>query len=166
MKLIIQIPCYNEEKTLPLTYIDLPKEIEGIDIIETLVINDGSTDRTVDIARELGVNHIVNFKVNKGLAKAFEAGIYKCLELGADIIVNTDGDNQYFGGDISKLVKPIVEETADAVVGDRQTSKLDHFSWKKKKLQKIGSKIVRRLSGTNITSEFLVNNIMNLGEMT
>ncbi|MCD4793731.1 MAG: glycosyltransferase family 2 protein [Bacteroidales bacterium] len=150
MKLIIQIPCYNEEKTLPLTYIDLPKEIEGIDEIETLIINDGSTDRTVDIAKELGINHIISFKRNKGLAKAFESGIYKCLELGADIIVNTDGDNQYYGGDIPKLVKPIVEEKADVVVGDRQTKNVKHFSAYKKILQKVGSKVVRRLSGTKI----------------
>ncbi len=114
MKLLIQIPCYNEEKTLPLTYIDLPKKIDGIDIIETLIINDGSTDRTVDIAKELGVTHIINFKRNKGLAAAFEAGIYKCLELGADIIVNTDGDNQYYGGDISKLIKPSYQAIIDS----------------------------------------------------
>ncbi len=150
MKLIIQIPCYNEEKTLPLTYIDLPKKIDGIDEIETLIINDGSTDRTMDIAKELGVTHIINFKRNKGLAAAFEAGIYKCLELGADIIVNTDGDNQYYGGDISKLVKPIIDETADVVVGDRQTGNVKHFSIAKKLLQKVGSRVVRSLSGTNI----------------
>ena len=150
MKLIIQIPCYNEEKTLPLTYIDLPKKIDGIVEIETLIINDGSTDRTIDIAKELGITHIVDFKRNKGLAAAFEAGIHKCLELGADIIVNTDGDNQYYGGDISKLVKPIVEETADVVVGDRQTADIKHFSASKKLLQKLGSRAVRRLSGTNI----------------
>jgi len=150
MKLIIQIPCYNEEKTLPLTYIDLPKQIEGVDEIETLIINDGSTDRTVDIAKGLGINHIINFKRNKGLAVAFEAGIHKCLELGADIIVNTDGDNQYFGGDISKLVKPIIEKKADVVIGDRQTKNVKHFSPFKRMLQKVGSKVVRRLSGTKI----------------
>lgn len=150
MKLIIQIPCYNEEKTLPLTYIDLPKNIDGIETIETLIINDGSTDRTADIAKELGINHILNFKQNKGLAQAFEAGIHKCLELGADIIVNTDGDNQYYGGDISKLVKPIIEEKADVVIGDRQTKHIKHFSISKKILQSLGSKIVNQLSGTTI----------------
>ena len=120
MKLIIQIPCYNEESTLPVTYEDLPKQIEGIDEVETLIINDGSTDNTVEVAEKIGVNYIVNFNRNKGLARAFSAGIEKCLELGADIIVNTDADNQYCGQDIPKLVKPVVEGKADVVVGDRQ----------------------------------------------
>lgn len=150
MKLIIQIPCYNEEKTLPITYKDLPKQIEGIDKIETLIINDGSTDNTVKIAREIGVNHIVNFNRNKGLARAFSAGIEKCLELSADIIVNTDADNQYCGQDIPKVVKPVVEGKADVVVGDRQTDKIAHFSWTKKKLQKAGSALVRKLSNTKV----------------
>ena len=150
MKLIIQIPCYNEEKTLPVTYKDLPKQIEGIDEIETLIINDGSTDNTVEVARKIGVNHIVNFNRNKGLARAFSAGIEKCLELGADIIVNTDADNQYCGQDIPKLVKPVVEGKADVVVGDRQTDKISHFSWTKKKLQKIGSALIRKLSNTKV----------------
>ena len=150
MKLIIQIPCYNEEKTLPVTYKDLPKQIEGIDEIETLIINDGSTDNTVEVARKIGVNHIVNFNRNKGLARAFSAGIEKCLELGADIIVNTDADNQYCGQDIPKLVKPVVDGKADVVVGDRQTDKISHFSWTKKKLQKTGSSLIRKLSNTKV----------------
>ena len=150
MKLIIQIPCYNEEKTLSVTYRDLPKQIEGIDEIEILIINDGSTDNTVEVAGKIGVNHIVSFNRNKGLARAFNAGIEKCLELGADIIVNTDADNQYCGQDIPKLVKPVVEGKADVVVGDRQTDKIAHFSWTKKKLQKSGSALIRKLSNTKV----------------
>lgn len=149
-KLIVQIPCYNEEKTLPLTYEDLPRKIDGIDEIETLIINDGSTDNTVEIARKIGINHIVNFNRNKGLALAFSAGIEKCLELGADIIVNTDADNQYCGQDISNLVKPVIEGKADVVVGDRETDKISHFSWTKKKLQKSGSVLIRKLSDTKV----------------
>ena len=150
MKLIIQIPCYNEEKTLPVTYADLPKQIPGIDTIETLIINDGSTDNTVAIAKQIGIDHIVNFPDNKGLAKAFMAGIDASLRLGADIIVNTDGDNQYQGNDIPKLITPILENKAEVVVGDRQTDTIQHFSPSKKKLQKIGSYIVRKASNTNI----------------
>lgn len=150
MKLIIQIPCYNEEKTLPLTYVDLPKKIAGIDQIEVLIINDGSSDKTVEIAKALGVNHIVDFKRNRGLARAFEAGMNECLRQGADIIVNTDADNQYNGEDIAKLVKPIVEGKADVVVGDRETDKVSHFSGLKKMLQKLGSNTIRRLSKTQI----------------
>ncbi len=150
MKLIIQIPCYNEEESLPVTYADLPKNINGIDTIETLIINDGSTDNTVEVAKRLGINHIVNFKKNRGLAMAFSEGIDRCLQLGADIIVNTDADNQYNGADIEKLVQPILSGKADVVVGDRETSKIEHFSWYKKKLQYSGSSLVRRLSNTNI----------------
>ncbi len=150
MKLIIQIPCYNEEKTLPVTYAELPKQIPGIDTIETLIINDGSTDNTVAIAKQIGIDHIVNFPDNKGLAKAFMAGIDASLRLGADIIVNTDGDNQYQGNDIPKLITPILENKAEVVVGDRQTDTIQHFSPSKKKLQKIGSYIVRKASNTNI----------------
>ncbi len=150
IKLIIQLPCYNEEKTLPKTIADLPKDVNGIDIIETLVINDGSTDRTVEVAKELGVTHIVNSTKNRGLAITFETGIKKCLELGADIIVNTDGDNQYYGPDIAKLVQPIIKGDADVVIGDRQTGKIEHFSFTKKMLQRMGSSLVRRLSKTNI----------------
>ncbi len=150
MKLIIQIPCYNEEATLPLTIVDLPKQIDGIDKIETLIINDGSKDRTLEIAKQVGVNHIVNFKRNKGLAKAFEAGLEEALKQGADIIVNTDADNQYFGGDIEKLVRPIIDGEADVVIGDRRTKGIKHFSPVKKLLQKIGSMTVRKLSNSDI----------------
>jgi len=150
MKLIIQIPCYNEEKVLKTTLEDLPKKIEGVDIIETLIIDDGSTDSTVEVARKNGVNHIVCFTHNRGLARAFAAGIEKCLELEADIIVNTDADNQYKGQEISKLIRPILQGEADIVVGDRQTDKIKSFSPVKKLLQKIGSALVRRLSNARI----------------
>jgi len=150
MKLIIQIPCYNEEKTLHLTYMDLPKHIEGINEIEVLVIDDGSSDKTAELAKTIGVNHIIRFKNNKGLAKAFEAGIHKALELGADIIVNTDGDNQYSGADIENLVRPIINQEADVVIGDRQTDSIAHFSFFKKRMQKFGSFIIRKLSKTDV----------------
>jgi len=150
MKLIIQIPCYNEEKTLPFTIRDLPKEIPGIDEIEYLIIDDGSTDRTIEVARELGVHHIVKQPRNRGLAMTFMAGIDACLRLGADIIVNTDGDNQYRGQDIPKLVQPILEGRAEVVVGDRQTDTIEHFSPLKKKLQKLGSWVVRKASRSNV----------------
>lgn len=150
MKLIIQIPCYNEEETLALTWRDLPKQIDGIDEIEYLIINDGSTDHTVAVARELGIQHIVSFKQNKGLAKGFVAGLDACLRLGADIIVNTDADNQYCGADIEKLIRPILDGKADIVVGARPIDQTAHFSWKKKKFQHLGSWVVRIASGTNI----------------
>ncbi len=150
MKLIIQLPCLNEEETLPQTIRDLPDEIPGIDKIETLIIDDGSTDRTVEVAKELGVNHIVRFTNNKGLAEAFMAGINASLNYGADIIVNTDGDNQYCGSDIPKLIEPILKGKADMVIGDRQVDKISHFSWLKKMLQKLGSWVVRQVSDTNI----------------
>ncbi len=149
-KLIIQIPCYNEEETLPKTFVDLPKQIEGIDEIEYLIINDGSIDRTVEVARELGIQHIVNFKKNKGLARAFMAGLDACLHLNADIIVNTDADNQYCGADIEKLVQPILQGKADLVIGERPIDEIEHFSWRKKKLQHIGSWIVQIASNSNI----------------
>ncbi|MDR2104965.1 MAG: glycosyltransferase family 2 protein [Deferribacteraceae bacterium] len=150
MKLIIQIPCFNEEASLPITFADLPRHIDGIDAIEYLVIDDGSTDRTVETAKELGVNHIVSFKRNKGLAAAFTAGVETCLRLGADIIVNTDADNQYQGGDIAKLVKPILDGKADITIGARPIADIEHFSWRKKKLQRFGSFIVRLASQTDI----------------
>lgn len=150
MKLIIQIPCYNEEKTLPITFADLPKQIDGIDEIEYLIINDGSKDRTQEVAHELGVDHIVIFKQNKGLAKGFMAGIDACLRLGADIIVNTDADNQYCGEDIEKLVRPILNNEADIVIGERPIDTTEHFSWKKKKFQHLGSWVVRMASNTSI----------------
>lgn len=150
MKLIIQIPCYNEEETLGITYNDLPKFIDGIDEIEYLIINDGSKDRTVEVARELGIHHVVSFKQNKGLAKGFMAGLDACLHLGADIIVNTDADNQYCGADIEKLVRPILDGEADIVIGERPIDQTEHFSWKKKKFQHLGSWVVRIASGTSI----------------
>ena len=150
MKLIIQIPCYNEEATLPETIADLPKKIEGIDVIEYLIINDGSTDNTVEVAKKCGVHYIVNFKSNRGLAKGFVAGIDACLTLGADIIVNTDADNQYSGNDIEKLVQPILNNKADVVVGERPIEETEHFSWKKKKLQRLGSWVVKVASGTDV----------------
>ena len=150
MKLIIQIPCLNEEHTLPKTLEDLPKQIEGIDSIETLIIDDGSTDKTVEVAKKLGVHHVLQFTNNKGLAKAFISGINQSLKLGADIIVNTDADNQYFGGDIVKLIQPILKKDADIVVGDRQVETIRHFSPIKIFLQKFGSWVVRQLSGTEV----------------
>jgi glycosyltransferase involved in cell wall biosynthesis len=151
MKLIIQIPCLNEEATLPATIADLPREVPGIDQVELLVVDDGSTDRTVEVARECGVEHIVRLTNNKGLAAGFQAGLDACLKLGADVVVNTDADNQYRGADVVKLVAPIVAGEADMVVGDRQVSQIDHFSGSKKGLQRIGSWVVRRLSGTDIS---------------
>lgn len=150
MKLIIQIPCHNEEATLPVTLRDLPKEIEGIDEIKTLVINDGSTDSTVEVAKKEGVGHILDLPVRSGLAEAFRRGIERSLELGADIIVNTDGDNQYRGADITKLVKPILDKKAEIVIGCRDILNIKHFSLTKKILQKVGSYVVRRLSDTDI----------------
>lgn len=150
MKLIIQIPCYNEEQTLPQTFEDLPKYIDGIDTIEYLIINDGSTDRTVQVARKLCIHHIVSFKQNKGLAHGFMAGIDACLHLGADIIVNTDADNQYCGKDIAKLIRPIINNQADIVIGERPIDQTEHFSWVKKKCQHLGSMVVRIASNTDI----------------
>jgi len=150
MKLIIQIPCYNEAEYLPLTLKDLPNEIRGIDKIEVLIVDDGSSDSTVDAARKNGVDHIVQLKTRRGLASAFAAGLESCLLLGADIIVNTDADNQYNGRDIPKLINPILNGEADIVVGDRQTQTIPHFSWTKKKLQKWGSRLVKILSSTEV----------------
>src|SRR6188474_525578 len=135
VKLIIQIPCLNEEKTLPATLADLPREVPGFDEVEWLVIDDGSTDRTVEVAIAHGVNHIVRLTNNKGLANGFQAGLDAALKLGADVIVNTDADNQYYGPDIVKLVAPILAGDADMVVGDRQVMTIDHFSPAKKLLQ-------------------------------
>jgi len=150
MKLIIQIPCYNEEKTLPETIADLPHKIDGIDTIEYLIINDGSSDRTVETARECGVHHIISFKANRGLANAFASGIDASLRLGADIIVNTDADNQYSGADIEKLVAPIINNKAEIVIGERPIMKTKHFSPMKKRMQKFGSFVVRVASGTKV----------------
>lgn len=150
MKLIVQIPCLNEEATLPQTVADIPRRIDGIDEIEILIIDDGSTDRTVEVAREIGVDHIVSLTRNRGLAFAFRTGMDACLKAGADIIVNTDADNQYAGADIARLVQPILAGRADIVVGDRQTAQVEHFSAVKKALQWLGSAVVRRLSGTSV----------------
>jgi len=150
VKLIVQIPCYNEEDTLPATVRDIPHQIPGIDIIEILVVDDGSTDRTWEVARSIGVHHVVRNKTNVGLARSFRAGLDRCIALGADIIVNTDADNQYFGGDIAKLVQPILEGRVDIVVGDRQTSTINHFSPSKKLLQRFGSRVVKTFSGVDV----------------
>lgn len=150
MKLIIQIPCYNEELTLPQTVKDLPTKIEGIDVIEYMIIDDGSKDNTVEVAKSLGVHHIVRNKNNRGLARTFRKGIDECLKRGADIIVNTDGDNQYAGWDVAKLVVPILEGRADVVVGDRKTQDIQHFSPLKKLLQKVGSYVVKKVSGVQV----------------
>ena len=150
MKLIIQIPCFDEEQTLPGTLADLPRQIEGVDEVEWLVVDDGSTDATLEVARSHGVDHIVRLTNNKGLAAAFQAGLDACLKLGADMIVNTDADNQYYGGDIPKLVEPILAGHADMVIGDRETDQIEHFSPLKKRLQRLGSAVVRRASGTNV----------------
>src|SRR3954447_24195440 len=150
MKLIIQIPCFNEEDQLPATLADLPRELPGIDELEWLIIDDGSTDRTVEVARANGVHHIVRLTNNKGLAAGFQAGLDACLKLGADIIVNTDADNQYFAGDIPKLIQPILDGGADMVVGDREVAKIAHFSSLKVRLQHLGSAVVRGASGTEL----------------
>ena len=150
MKLIIQIPSYNEEDTLPGTLADLPRSIEGIDQVEWLVIDDGSSDRTIEVAKANGVDHIVKFTGNRGLAAAFQAGIDASLKLGADVIVNTDADNQYCGEDIVKLVEPILEGNADMVVGDREVETIAHFSPLKKRLQRLGSWVVRQASSTTV----------------
>lgn len=150
MKLIIQIPCYNEEATLALTLAELPREIPGIDQIEVLVIDDGSTDKTVEIARACGVQHVVGFRQNQGLARGFMLGVLSSLEQGADIIVNTDADNQYCAEDIALLVQPILEQRADIVIGARPIGSIEHFSLVKKLLQKLGSAVVKLVSGTTV----------------
>ena len=150
MKLIIQIPCYNEEQVLPVTLNAIPKYIEGIDEIEILIIDDGSTDKTIEAAKKCGVKNFVEMGHNCGLAKAFLAGIKKSLELGADIIVNTDADNQYCANDIEKLIKPILDKEADITIGSRPVSKIKHFSLMKKFLQRLGSWVMRIISSTSV----------------
>jgi glycosyltransferase involved in cell wall biosynthesis len=150
MKLIIQIPCLNEAETLPDTLADLPRAVPGIDVIETLVIDDGSSDATAAVARAHGVTHVLRFRRRKGLAAAFIAGVDACLQHGADIIVNTDGDNQYAGREIPKLVAPLLAGDADIVIGDRNIRVLGHMSWPRKLLQRLGSWVVRQVSGTQV----------------
>ena len=150
MKLIIQIPCLNEAGALPATLADLPRHLPGVDKIEWLIINDGSTDRTVEVARSLGVDHVVDLPVNMGLAYAFTAGLARALAEGADIIVNTDADNQYDAADIPTLIAPILARQAQLVIGDRPIATIEHFSWIKRKLQHLGSGVIRFVSGTAI----------------
>jgi glycosyltransferase involved in cell wall biosynthesis len=150
MKVIIQIPCFNEEEQLPGTLADLPRELAGIDELEWLIVDDGSTDRTIEVAKENGVDHIVRLTNNKGLAAGFQAGLDASLKLGADIVVNTDADNQYCADDIPKLIQPILDGNADMVVGDRVVENIPHFSRLKVRLQHLGSAVVRRASGTTV----------------
>lgn len=150
MKLIIQIPCLNEAETLPKTLADLPKQIDGIDEIETLIIDDGSTDNTSEVARQHGVNHVVRLTKCKGLAAGFSTGLDACLKRGADIIVNTDADCQYKGSDIPRLIKPILDGKADIVIGNRDIDNVAQFSWVKKRLQRLGSWVVRQLANSKI----------------
>jgi glycosyltransferase involved in cell wall biosynthesis len=150
MKLVIQIPCHNEEQTLPQTVHDLPQSIPGIDVIEVLVIDDGSTDRTVEVARELGVRHIIRHTRRQGLASTFRDGLEASVSVGADVLVNTDGDNQYRGQDIARLVQPILEGRADIVVGDRGVVASEHMSPFRRRLQQLGSWIVERAAGIPI----------------
>ena len=150
MKLIIQIPCYNEEETLPAVIADLPREVPGVDVVEYLVIDDGCTDRTAEVARENGVHHVLSLGTNQGLAVAFMAGLQRCVQLGADVIVNTDGDHQYQGKYAADCAKPIIEGKSDIVVGIRPIDSMEYFSWLKKKAQRLGSYVVRQLSGTDI----------------
>lgn len=150
MKLVIQIPCYNEEESLPLTLADLPTSISGISEIIVLIINDGSRDRTVEVAKEHGVKHIISHRVNRGLAQAFRTGLTASLELGADIIVNTDADNQYPARYIPELLKPILEGRAEMVIGNRQTNTIEHFSPMKRILQSFGSAVVRFVSQSDV----------------
>ena len=150
MKLIIQIPCLNEEASLPVTLAELPREVAGFDTVEWLVIDDGSTDRTAEVARALGVEHVIRHSANLGLARAFMTGIEAALQAGADVIVNTDADNQYFAGDIATLVEPILSGRAQIVIGARPIADIAHFSPLKKLLQNVGSAVVRLASGANI----------------
>jgi glycosyltransferase involved in cell wall biosynthesis len=150
MKLVVQVPCLNEEETLPAVLASIPRSIEGIDELVIVVIDDGSSDRTVEVARSMGVTHFVRHARNQGLARSFQDGVNYALEIGADIVVNTDGDNQYPQDRIPDLVRPIVEGRADIVIADRQVHLVDHFSPAKKALQKLGSRVVNRAAGTDL----------------
>jgi glycosyltransferase involved in cell wall biosynthesis len=150
VKLIIQIPCFNEAEQLPATLADLPRELDGFEAVEWLIVDDGSTDETIAVAKAHGVDHVVRLTNNKGLATAFQAGLDASLKLGADVVVNTDADNQYYGPDIAKLVAPIVQGRADMVVGDREVTNIEHFSPLKKSLQRLGSWVVRQASSTSV----------------
>ncbi len=150
MKLVVQVPCLNEEATLPLVLQSIPKKIKGVDEIIILIIDDGSTDKTVAVAKKYGVKHFVRHTRNQGLGRSFHDGVLKALELGADIVVNTDGDNQYPQERIADLVQPIIASQADIVIADRQTHTIEHFSWLKKQLQKLGSAVVNKAAGTTL----------------
>ncbi len=165
MKLIVQIPCLDEAVTLPATIADIPRQIDGIDEVEILVIDDGSTDGTSRVAREHGADHVVRFPRNRGLGHAFKAGFDTCLRLGADIIVNTDGDNQYFGGDVATLVRPILDGEAHIVIGDRLTGGISHFSFAKRFLQRFGSSVVGRLASIRVNPKARESRLFsNVGE--
>ncbi|TKB58404.1 glycosyltransferase family 2 protein [Ferrimonas aestuarii] len=151
MKLIVQIPCLNEQHTITQVIQSIPRQIPGIDVVEVLIIDDGSTDDTIAVAQAAGADHIISNTINKGLAYSFHNGIETCLRLGADVIVNTDGDNQYHSGDIPKLVAPILAQQADIVIGDRGGMDNPHFSWFKRCLQVLGSTVIRKATGLNIT---------------
>jgi len=151
MKLIVQIPCLNEESTIGRTIADIPRAIEGVDKVEVLIIDDGCTDATVTTASQAGADHVISFPENRGLAAAWSAGIDEALRLGADVIVNTDADNQYAGASITDLVRPIVEGSADMVIGARPIEEIDDFSPTKKRLQRLGSWVVRAFSGTQVS---------------
>ena len=166
MKLIIQIPCYNEEETLPTTIKSIPRQIPGIDKIEILIVNDGSNDATSHVAKELGVNYIVNFPKNLGLARAFDAGLKNCVKYDADIVVNLDADNQYCADDIPRLIRPILDGKADIVIGARPIENIRHFSLLKKILQKLGSFVMKRISGADVSdapSGYIHNGIYHSG---
>ena len=165
MKLIIQIPCYNEEQALPETIAALPRSIPGIDEIEIMVINDGSRDQTVEVAKSLGVKHILDFPTNRGLAHGFCAGLIEAAHLGADYLVNFDADNQYCADDIEKLLKPLLAGDADMVVGERPISEMQHFSFMKRTLQRLGTWVVQQLGGHQIADAPSGFRALNLNAM-